>query len=51
MGDRKNVRRLIIKARPIVKKGGIVFLQETHITDTNYLKSLNRIALNQNQPE
>jgi hypothetical protein len=36
----KKLRRLIIKARPIVKKGGIVFLQETHITDTNYFKSL-----------
>jgi exonuclease III len=40
LGDRKKLNRLILKVRPIVEKGGIVFLQETHITDISYCKSL-----------
>jgi exonuclease III len=40
LGDRKKLKRLILKLTPIVDKGGIVFLQETHLTDTNYLKTI-----------
>jgi hypothetical protein len=40
LGDRKKLKRLILKLTPIVDIGGIVFLQETHLTDTNYLKTI-----------
>ena len=40
LGERKKLRRIIHKIKPIVEKGGIVLLQETHIIDTTYLKSL-----------
>jgi hypothetical protein len=35
LGDRKKLKRLLIKLEPIVNRGGIIFLQETHLTDTN----------------
>jgi exonuclease III len=38
LGDKKKLRRLLAKADPIVRKGGVILLQETHLTDTNYLK-------------
>jgi exonuclease III len=38
--DNKKLRRLTSKLRPFVNNGGIVLLQETHLTDTNYLKSI-----------
>jgi exonuclease III len=37
LGDRKKLKRLVLKLSPIVDKGGIVFLQETHLLDTSYL--------------
>ncbi len=38
--DRNKLKRLIIKLGPFVKNGGIVLLQETHITDTKYLSMI-----------
>ena len=38
--DKKKLRRLLGKVRPIVEKGGIVLLQETHITYTEYLSTI-----------
>jgi exonuclease III len=38
LGDNKKLRRLLVKVDPIVRKGGIILLQETHLKDTNYLK-------------
>ncbi len=40
LGDKKKLRRLLTKVEPIVAKGGIILLQETHLKDTSYL-SLN----------
>ena len=38
LGDKSKLRRVLNKAEPIIKKGGFVFLQETHLKDTGYLK-------------
>jgi exonuclease III len=35
--EQNKLKRLLLKVSPIVKKGGIVLLQETHLTDTKYL--------------
>jgi len=40
LGDKKKLRRLLTKVEPIVAKGGVILLQETHLKDTSYL-SLN----------
>jgi exonuclease III len=39
LGNINKFRRLLIKIRDEVKKGGIVLLQETHITDENLIKT------------
>jgi exonuclease III len=36
--DKTKLRRLLAKVEPIVSKGGIILLQETHLKETNYLK-------------
>jgi exonuclease III len=48
LGDTKKLRRTLKKAEVIVNKGGIVMLQETHLKDDKYLKSLwkNKVSLN-----
>ncbi len=48
MGDIKKLRRTLKKAEVIVNKGGIVMLQETHLKNDKYLKSLwkNKVSLN-----
>jgi len=38
--DKRKLKRLILKVTPIIDKGGVILLQETHLTDTNYLKSI-----------
>ena len=38
--DNKKLRRLMNKLAPFVNKGGIVLLQETHLTDTKYLSTI-----------
>jgi exonuclease III len=38
LGDKTKLKRVLTKLSPIVEKGGIVLLQETHIVDTKYLK-------------
>ncbi len=38
MGDKSKLRRVLNKAEPIIKNGGFVFLQETHLKDIGYLK-------------
>jgi hypothetical protein len=38
LGDKTKLRRLLAKVEPIVSKGGIILLQETHLKETNYLK-------------
>jgi exonuclease III len=38
--EKNKLRRLTRKITPIIKKGGIVLLQETHLPDTNYLKNI-----------
>ncbi len=40
LGDRKKLKRLLVKLGPIVERGGIILLQETHITDTSYLSTI-----------
>ena len=40
LGDPQKLRQLLTKLAPMVNKGCIVFLQETHIIDTGYLKLL-----------
>jgi hypothetical protein len=40
LGDPKKLKRLLLKLNVFVKKGCIVFLQETHIVDTKYLKMI-----------
>jgi len=40
LGDKKKLRRLLTKLKPEVEKGKIVFLQETHIVNTDYLNTL-----------
>ena len=38
--DKLKLKRLLMKINPIIDKGGIALLQETHIVDTGYLKSI-----------
>jgi exonuclease III len=38
LGNPNKLKRLLNKVDPLVKKGGIILLQETHIVDTSYLK-------------
>jgi hypothetical protein len=40
LGDRNKLKRLLNKLNPLVEKGSIIFLQETHIVNTEYLKSI-----------
>ena len=40
LGDPKKLKRLLLKLNVFVNKGCIVFLQETHIVDTEYLKMI-----------
>jgi exonuclease III len=40
LGDRNKLKRLLSKLNPLVEKGSIIFLQETHIVNTDYLKSI-----------
>ena len=40
LGDKTKLRKLLPKLAEIVDKGGIVFLQETHLVDTSYLNLL-----------
>jgi hypothetical protein len=40
LGNKDKLRRLLTKLNSTVEKGGIVFLQETHIVDTSYLKMI-----------
>ncbi len=37
LGDKNKLRRLLTKVEPIVSKGGIILLQETHLKETGYL--------------
>ena len=48
LGDKKKLRRLVRKVDPIVSKGGIVMLQETHLKEVDYLTSIwkNNLATN-----
>ncbi len=39
LGDRNKFKRLLLKLEPIVSKGGIILLQETHITHPEILKT------------
>ena len=38
LGDRKKLKRLLLKLTPLVNKNYFVLLQETHIIDEDYLK-------------
>ena len=40
LGDKKKLKRLLTKVGPLVNKGGIILLQETHLKDTSYLSSI-----------
>jgi exonuclease III len=40
LGDKKKLKRLLIKVDPLVTKGGVVLLQETHVVKTDYLGSI-----------
>ena len=40
LGDRNKLKRLSLKIAPIVRKGGIVLLQETHLAETKYLSTI-----------
>jgi exonuclease III len=40
LGDQKKLRRLLLKANKKVQDGAIIFLQETHIVNTDYIKSI-----------
>ena len=40
LGDKNKLRRIQRKSEPIVNKGGLVLLQETHIVNSNDLKLL-----------
>jgi exonuclease III len=48
LGDNLKLKRLLRKIEPIVEKGGLALLQETHIVKTDYLKILwkNKFASN-----
>ena len=38
LGDRKKLKRLLTKLTPMVERNCVIFLQETHIVNTDYLK-------------
>jgi hypothetical protein len=38
LGNNKKLKRLLVKADPIVRNGGVILLQETHLKNTSYLK-------------
>ena len=38
LGDFRKLRRILTKAKPIVEKGGIIFLQETHVTNEDNIR-------------
>jgi exonuclease III len=40
LGDKKKLKRLLLKVGPKVEKGAIVLLQETHLKDTKYFEML-----------
>jgi hypothetical protein len=40
LGDPKKLKRLLLKLDPMVIKGCIVFLQETHVVNTKYLEMI-----------
>ncbi len=40
LGDKKKLRRILAKVSPIVEKGGVILIQETHLNDTSYLKTI-----------
>jgi hypothetical protein len=37
LANQTKLKRILLKASEIVNKGGIVFLQETHVVDTGYI--------------
>jgi exonuclease III len=38
LGNKEKLRRLLNKSKPLVERGAIIFLQETHIVDISYVK-------------
>ncbi len=40
LGDRKKLKRLLTKLNPMVEKNCIVYLQETHVVNTEYLEMI-----------
>ena len=38
LGDFRKLRRILTKAKPIVEKGGIIFLQETHVINEDNIR-------------
>jgi exonuclease III len=48
LGDKKKLKRLTLKLGPIVNRGGIIFLQETHLIDTSYLSTIWKNKLESN---
>ena len=40
LGDNQKLKRLLTKIDPMIDKGGIALLQETHIVKTDYIKML-----------
>jgi hypothetical protein len=48
LGDKKKLKRLILKLGPIVNRGRIIFLQETHLMDTSYLSTIWKNKLESN---
>ena len=48
LGDKKKLKRLVTKLNPLVNKGCIIFLQETHLTDTTYLRTIWKNKLESN---
>ena len=48
LGDKKKLKRLTNKLSPMVDKGAIIFLQETHLIDTSYLKLIWKNKLESN---
>jgi len=48
LGDKKKLKRLLTKISPIVEKGGIVLLQETHLKDTSHLNKVWKYSFESN---
>jgi exonuclease III len=38
LGNKEKLKRVLNKVKPLVDKGAIIFLQETHIVDTSFVK-------------